>query len=102
MIIPVNNHLLITPLEHKTFLPTEKSSYDEIGIIEEVGFTTAIPVKKGDKVYFDSWLAAKLPKGSGDEYFWLVKWDDVRAIEYANEIPELSVPEGDTPPVQTT
>jgi hypothetical protein len=43
----------------------------------------------GDKVYFDSWLAAKYPKEGTDDFYWLVKWDDVRAVEH----PQDALPE---------
>jgi hypothetical protein len=80
MIEPVNGHLLIEPLEHEQFMSSTKGTYEEIGIVLAVDETEFIP-KKGDKVYFDSWLAAKYPAGP-DKFYWLVKWEDVRAIEH--------------------
>ena len=82
---PVNNHILISPLKHDSFLSSEKTTYEELGIVIEVA--NGIDwVKKNDKVYFDSWLAAKFPTGKGNEYFWLVRWEDIRAVE-KNENP---------------
>lgn len=98
MIKPVNGHLLIEPLAHDTFIASEKETYQEIGMVIELpaefnhqvyvdkqGRALTMPVVNiGDKVYFDSWLAAKYPKND-TEFYWLVKWDDVRAIEKNNE-----------------
>ena len=73
----------------------DKTTYEEIGIVVEVG--KALPydsqgnvyfINKGDKVFFDSWLAARYPTGNGEDFLWLVKWEDIRAVEYADKIPE--------------
>ncbi len=85
MIKPVNGHLIIEPIEHKGFMSSQTDTYQEVGVViakDENGlFSTELEV--GDKVYFDSWLAAKYPKegSTTDEFYWLVKWTDVRAIE---------------------
>lgn len=94
-ISPVNNHILIEPLKHEGFIATQRETYEEIGTVIEkaehlMGFVTVEGeaiykrLKPGDKVYFDSWLAAKYPKEGGktDEFYWLVKYEDVRAVEY--------------------
>ena len=92
MIQPVNNHLLIKPVEHVTFVATENDVYEEIGEVLNadsellsVDGTTPTPakVKIGDKVYFDSWLAAKFPGETEGEHYWLIKWEHIRAIENA-------------------
>lgn len=75
---PVNNHILIEPVEVQAFMSSQQSKYQEIGIV------TAVPdsfsdIKVGDKVFFDSWLAAKYPQENGEGDYWLVKWDDIRA-----------------------
>ncbi len=88
MIKPRNGHLLIEPVEHKMFLPSHSGTYEEIGIVIDPGDA---PVKNGDKVYFDSWLAAKYPKND-DEFYWLVKWEDVRGVEINEDtLPKLSL-----------
>ncbi len=92
MITPVNGHLLIEPLVHESFVSSQKEAYEEIGIVLEVarnlqwyenGELKDTPVSKGEKVFFDSWLAAKFPGEKEGEYLWLVKWEDVRAVEHA-------------------
>lgn len=84
MIRPVNGHLIIEPIQHKTFFGSEEK-YEEIGIVvsNKPWYKILWPNKK-DKVYFDSWLAAKYPKENSkndDDYLWLVKFEDIRAIE---------------------
>ena len=83
MIQPVNNHILIKPLEHKTYLPTEKGVYEEVGVIVGINETWNLAklVPVGTKIWFDAWLASKYATGEGDDYLWLVNWDDVRAME---------------------
>lgn len=96
MITPVNGHLLIEPLKSDGFISSSSDTFQEIGIVIDVDAnglaygvngTLKLPVKVGDKVYFDAWLAAKFPKGNTGEFLWLVKWEDVRAIEH-EEIPK--------------
>lgn len=101
MIQPVNGHILIEPIAHDSFIATQKETYQEIGVVVAVakdleqyklpsqtagpsggGAYFVGPVTNGDRVYFDAWLAAKFPRENG-EYYWLVKWEDVRAIEHA-------------------
>jgi len=82
MITPVNDHLVIEPVVHDSFIASQKETYQEIGIVIATSHDQA-PV--GTKVYFDAWLAAKYPKpdGKDGEYYWLVQWADIRAVEYA-------------------
>lgn len=104
MITPVNGHLLIEPLKHESFMASQRETFEEVGTVlaipkEYMGglsmrdYGNDLAVEKipslvavGTKVFFDSWLAAKYPKNE-DEYYWLVKWEDVRAIEHA-EVPK--------------
>lgn len=91
-LVPVNGHIIIEPIEHSEFMASMKSQYDEIGVVISLGEMAALPtkIKAGDKVYFDSWLAKKYPKqgGTAEEFVWLVKWEDVVAIEHVEPIPE--------------
>lgn len=96
MIQPVNNHILIEPISQESFIATNDTTYQEVGMVVAVaddliqyaysgsntnGVNNISPVKVGDKVYFDAWLAAKYPKNK-DEFYWLIQWGDVRAIEH--------------------
>lgn len=93
---PVNGHLLIEPVSHETFIASDRQTYEEIGVVRSVARNLQwyegddlkdTPVNEGDRVYFDSWMCAKYPKND-DEFYWLVPWSEVRAVEHA-EIPEL-------------
>jgi len=96
MIQPINRHIIIEPLKHQTYLPTEKGTYDEVGIVLEAGQGSNDAMghpllRKGDKVWFDCWLGSKHPTGKDDEYFWLIKFDDIKAVEHqdgTDSIPE--------------
>lgn len=92
-LIPVNNHIIIEPVAHEEFMASERNTYEEVGVVVALyeASTDFLPsAKVGDKVFFDSWLAAKYPNTNGkpDEFYWLVKWEDVRAIEHVEPIPE--------------
>lgn len=96
---PVNNHILIEPLKHESFIASDKGTYQEVGIVIAVtdgllsngvtgtyrGEQIGGVLKIGDKVYFDAWLASKFPKND-KEFFWLVDWKDVKAVEANDEI----------------
>lgn len=91
MIHPINNHILIKPIQHDEFIKTEKETYEEIGeVIDFDGSDTHGTsvessmgrIKKGCLVYFDAWLAAKYPGENKGEFYWLVKYEDVRAVSY--------------------
>ncbi len=84
MLKPVNGHILIEPVPHDSFVASFKDTYQEIGTVIDVADDLAgKPVSVGQRAYFDSWLAVKYPKegGSADEFYWLIKWEDVRATE---------------------
>jgi hypothetical protein len=104
MIKPVNGHVLIDPIKQEAFMASSREVFEEIGVVLDydkgitgeyegngsVTISTGVQpmrpkLQKGDKVYFDAWLAAKFPnkEGGPDSFYWLVKFEDVRAIEYA-------------------
>lgn len=95
-LVPVNGHIIIEPVEHSEFMASERSTYDEVGAIVDfdanlvilLGANSTKGLIVGNKVFFDSWLAKKYPKQGGklDEFVWLVKWEDVVAIEYVEPI----------------
>lgn len=86
MIIPINGYIQIEPVEHEEFMATAQTTYDEVGVVVSTAYDGVISFPPrfdvGDKVYFDSWLASKYPKGN-NEYYWLVKYEDIRAYEKA-------------------
>jgi len=96
MKIPVNGHLVIEPLVHEGFMASQSDSYEEIGIVKILPLALEMlepkEVSVGDKVFFDSWLAAKYPVEGGKlgEFLWLVKWEDVRLVETPDAVPPVS------------
>lgn len=90
MITPVNGHVLIEPIKHEAFMASQQETYQEIGIIvavnENSDYGEDWTPELGEKVYFDAWLAAKYPKND-TEFYWLVKWEDVRAAESVEDQP---------------
>jgi len=88
MLKPVNNHLLIKPVKHETFVQSQRETYEEIGTVLDFDpLITHALLAVGCKVYFDAWLAGKYPSEVDDEFYWLVNFDDVKAIEH-EPIPE--------------
>jgi hypothetical protein len=85
MIQPINNYILIEPLKSDSFIASEKDIYEEIGIVVNSGDSGLFI---GSRVYFDSYLAAKYPTGDGKTFFWLVRYEDIRATETNEEIPK--------------
>lgn len=86
MITPVNGHLLIDPVKHDSFVVSQRETFEEIGVVVALpSIFSELPKEDipevGDKVYFDSWLASKYPHSDGEGFFWLVPFEDVRAIE---------------------
>ncbi len=81
MLKPINNHILIEPIPHTEFISSLKETYEEIGLVIDADPNIPLALKAGDKVYFDAYLAAKFPK-TEDTYYWLVKYEDVRAVDF--------------------
>lgn len=90
MITPVNGHLIIEPIAQDAFVATADDKYQEIGIVVEASediwdIDIVGDLEIGDKVYFDAWLAKKYPKAGGKpgDFLWVVKWEHISAVEYA-------------------
>ena len=82
MITPINGHLLIEPVVYESFVAQDKTLYEEVGkVIDVSAEIVSNLLKKGDLVYFDSWMSAKYPTGEGNGFFWLVRAEDVRALK---------------------
>lgn len=64
-------------------MSTSKEIYEEVGLVIASDDSLHVPISIGDKVYFDAWLAAKFPKNEKED-FWLVRFEDIRAVEKAN------------------
>lgn len=79
MLKPINLHILIAPIKSEDFVEGA-GAFDEVGEVLALaeGVTT---VQIGQKVYFDSYLVARYPSGDIDKPYWLIKLEDVRAVE---------------------
>lgn len=95
--------MLIDPIKQEAFMASSREVFEEIGIVLDydkaitgeyedgsVTITTGSKprrpkLQKGDKVYFDAWLAAKYPGKDVDSFLWLVNFENVRAVEYAEK-----------------
>jgi hypothetical protein len=77
-----NSFLQISPVEHKTLLPGESTTYNEIGIVlaKDESITE---IEIGDKVRFDRFLAYKFPREGSDESDWFVKMSEIISSENA-------------------
>lgn len=81
---PLNNHLMIQPLETNSFIASDRTTYQEVGSVMALphDFPEEHPLKLGSHVYFDSWLAKKFPvKGETDKFVWFVEFKDLVAYE---------------------
>jgi co-chaperonin GroES (HSP10) len=87
MIKPINYHVLIEPLKQEGFISSQNDVYQEIGVVRAMapGVELEGTINIGDRVYFDGWIAAKYPTGDGENYFWLVPYHDVRAVDHAQD-----------------
>lgn len=83
----INKYLRIEPLEHATFMVSEKASFEEIGtVVAKDEAITDIPL--GALVYFDSFMAKKYPvHGDETKFQWYIHLDEVVKYEY-EEIPK--------------
>lgn len=95
-LIPVNSHLLIEPITHESFISNGQETFQEKGRVIDNGRSNvsgsisttlrkSFP-EKGDIVYFDAWLAGKYPTGEDGKFHWVVRWEDVKMIEYEDEV----------------
>lgn len=80
---PINGYILIEPVAHESFMASEKTTYDEIGVVVAVPtpYASSASIKPGMKVYFDSFMAKKYPNpDKADAYYWLVHTDEICAV----------------------
>jgi hypothetical protein len=67
-------------------MATQKTTYEEVGIVLDENIIFLGNSLIGKKVYFDSWLAKKFPvTGQPDKFVWFVKYEDVVAYEPLSE-----------------
>lgn len=77
---PLNNHVMIRPMEYDGFMASQKGQYEEIGEVLDVAVGVDLAI--GTYVYFDAWLAKKYPvKGEVGKFVWFVDYKDIVAYE---------------------
>lgn len=99
MIIPLNNHIQIEPEVKDDFITSSDTTYNEVGMVVALPnqisidgkryFNEDLSIRVGDRVFFDSWTAAKYPKKDGT-FYWLVDFANIRAYESLLEKPVSS------------
>ncbi|MDE2233301.1 MAG: hypothetical protein KGJ90_04190 [Patescibacteria group bacterium] len=95
MIQPINRNYLVKPLAFKSFLPTEREKFEQVGVVLALPGSGAddtylySDIEVGDRVYFDSWLAGKYENpdstSAEDKWYWLVDFNDIKAMEKPND-----------------
>lgn len=78
--IPINGHIEVKPIVEGGVVQREQAKYEEKGIVINTGAIDKAFISIGDVVFFDGWLAAKYGADTDEEH-WLVKYEDIRAIE---------------------
>lgn len=83
---PINGHIEIKVITEGGIVARQNEKYEERGIVISVDpvFSSAFeqfPIKLGDTIYFDGWLASKYTIDDTEEFRYLVKYDDIRGIE---------------------
>ena len=73
----LNNYIQIEPIQHESFMASQRETFEEIGVVVAVDENIRdIPV--GSKVYFDSYMAKKYPvPGENDKFHWFVHYLEV-------------------------
>ncbi len=77
----LNKYLRIEPVEHSSFIASQKDSYEEIGkVVAKDENITEIPI--GAMVFFDSFMAKKYPiQGDEGKFQWFIHVDEVIKYE---------------------
>lgn len=72
-----NGYLKIAPVEHNSFIASDKTSYEEIGIV--LAKDPQIEnINIGSKVKFDSFMAKKYNvEGKEGEFEWYVNFSEI-------------------------
>lgn len=80
---PINGHVEVRPILEGGVVQREVRKYEEKGTVVgwDDALTSHITFPIGAIAYFDGWLPAKYGADT-DEERWLVKLEDIRAVEY--------------------
>ncbi len=76
----LNNYVKIDPIEIDEFLKSDKSTYEEMGIVVDKAENLEIPI--GSIVYFDSYMAKKYSNPQNKKKFqWFIQYDEIVAYD---------------------
>lgn len=81
-----NGYVKIQPVVHKSFIVSEKESYNELGIVlaKDEDFTESARLKIGSTVRFDSWMAKKFPiEGQEGVFGWYIHFSQIVSEDVA-------------------
>lgn len=79
----INGYLRIEPLEHSTFMLSQKETFEEIGTVVARDDVTCSDIPLGSKVYFDSFMAKKYPKvGEEGKFEWYIHRDEIVKFQH--------------------
>lgn len=89
----INGYLKIEPIEHTSFIASQKDTYEEMGKVLDVGRGVGVNgamIPLGAIVKFDSFMARKYPRlGEEGKFDWYVHVDEIVSYTYENkEIPK--------------
>jgi len=80
--ILINGYLKIVPVEQDTFMASEKTTYEEVGVVVARDEKECADIPLGSRVFFDSFMAKKYPTKEFGKFQWFVHKDEIVKYEY--------------------
>lgn len=79
----INGYLKIEPVEQDSFMASENTSYEEVGVVVARDENECVDIPVGATVFFDSFMAKKYPvKGEFGRFQWFVHRNEIVKFEY--------------------
>ena len=80
--ILINKSLQIEPIPHESFISTNRTTYEEVGIlVAKDESITDIPI--GARIFFSSWMAEKYPDlDHTGKWLWVVPYSEIKMYEF--------------------
>ena len=86
MEILINGYLKIEPVEQDSFMASERTSYEEVGLVVARDEKECADIPVGATVFFDSFMAKKYPvKGEFGKFQWFVHRAEIVKFEYEHK-----------------
>ena len=82
--ILINGYLKIEPMEHQSFMLSQKETFEEIGrvVAKDDNFPEIRQIPIGATVYFDSFMAKKYPvAGEEGKFQWFIHFNEITKYE---------------------